>query len=133
MSDAADQLDSGERTGPPHYIVGIDLGTTNCAAAYVDTLAEDWKVETFLIPQLVAPSTIEARDTLPSFHYQKSADEFGPDALRLPWSKSEEATTLGVFARDHGTEVPGRLIASAKSWLCHSGVDRLADLLPWHG
>ena len=29
--------------------------------------------------------------------------------------------------------VPGRLISSAKSWLCHSGVDRTAALLPWHG
>ena len=29
--------------------------------------------------------------------------------------------------------MPGRLIASAKSWLCHSGIDRLAELLPWHG
>ncbi len=29
--------------------------------------------------------------------------------------------------------MPGRLINSAKSWLCHSGVDRTAPLLPWHG
>jgi len=133
MSDAADELDLGEATGPPRYIVGIDLGTTNCAAAFVDTSKEDWTVETFPIPQLVAPGTVEARDTLPSFHYQKSENEFAPGALNLPWSKGDEATAVGVFARDHGTEVPGRLIASAKSWLCHNGVDRLADLLPWHG
>ena len=24
------------------------------------------------------------------------------------------------------------MIASAKSWLCHAGVDRRADILPWH-
>ena len=40
---------------------------------------------------------------------------------------------MGFFARDHGALVPGRLINSAKSWLCHSGVDRTAPLLPWHG
>jgi hypothetical protein len=40
---------------------------------------------------------------------------------------------VGFFARDQGTLVPGRLINSAKSWLCHPGVDRTAPLLPWHG
>jgi molecular chaperone DnaK (HSP70) len=27
--------------------------------------------------------------------------------------------------------VPGRLVSSAKSWLCHGGVDRDAAILPW--
>src|SRR5262249_38077786 len=27
--------------------------------------------------------------------------------------------------------VPGRLVSSAKSWLCHPGVDRSAAILPW--
>ncbi|MCA1686944.1 MAG: Hsp70 family protein, partial [Planctomycetia bacterium] len=27
--------------------------------------------------------------------------------------------------------VPGHLVSSAKSWLCHPGVDREADILPW--
>jgi hypothetical protein len=40
---------------------------------------------------------------------------------------------VGVFARDHGATVPGRMIASVKSWLCHNGVDRSAAILPWHG
>jgi hypothetical protein len=40
---------------------------------------------------------------------------------------------VGAFARDEGTKTPGRLIASAKSWLSHSGVDRTAELLPWQG
>ncbi|MEZ6033482.1 MAG: Hsp70 family protein [Planctomycetaceae bacterium] len=38
-----------------------------------------------------------------------------------------------MFARDHGRTLPGRMIESAKSWLCHNGVDRRAALLPWHG
>ena len=37
------------------------------------------------------------------------------------------------MAQDEGVKSPGRLIVSAKSWLCHSGVDRAAKLLPWHG
>src|SRR5207245_1845187 len=35
------------------------------------------------------------------------------------------------LARDRGARVPGRLVASAKSWLCHAAVDRTAPILPW--
>ena len=115
------------------YVVGIDLGTTNCAVGYVDTAADAWQVHTFAVPQVVAPSVVEARETLPSFHYQQAQSEFSAGALRLPWNAEEPDYAVGVFARDQGSIVPGRLIASAKSWLCHSGVDRLAELLPWHG
>jgi molecular chaperone DnaK (HSP70) len=133
MSNAEDQLETGEASAPARYVVGIDLGTTNCAAAFVDTAEEKWKVSTFSIPQHVAPGTVESLDTLPSFHYQRSEGEFSAGSLKLPWSRGDESTVIGAFARDHGGHVPGRLIASAKSWLCHNGVDRLADLLPWHG
>lgn len=118
---------------PSRFVVGIDLGTTNSAVAYVDTAVEHWEIRTFVIPQLVAPGLIESRETLPSFHYQRAEGEFPADALRLSWHESEPAFTVGTFARDHGAVVPGRLIASAKSWLSHAGVDRLAELLPWHG
>lgn len=118
---------------PSRFVVGIDLGTTNSAVAYVDTAEEAWRVQVFAVPQLVAPVTVEARDTLPSFHYQPAAGELQANALRLPWSSQEPKHAVGCLARDQGTLVPGRLIASAKSWLSHSGVDRLADLLPWHG
>src|SRR5207247_683831 len=30
-----------------------------------------------------------------------------------------------------GARVPGRLVASSKSWLCHAAVDRTAAILPW--
>ena len=115
------------------YVVGIDLGTTNSAMTCVDTLAKPWRLETFAVPQVVAPGQVEARETLPSFHYQPAGGELAAGALRLPWNKEEPPAVVGFFARDHGALVPGRLIASAKSWLCHSGVDRTADLLPWHG
>ena len=142
----------------PRYVVGIDLGTTNSAVSYVDTAESPWRVRTFAVPQLVAPGVVEAREILPSFLYQPAKGEFGAGALGLPWARGEgkgargqgsgvrgqgsgkkgegrgEAEgVVGFFARDQGALVPGRLIASAKSWLCHSGVDRTADLLPWHG
>ncbi|MGO9114976.1 MAG: Hsp70 family protein [Thermoguttaceae bacterium] len=121
---------------PSRYIVGFDLGTTNSAVTYVDTTEEPWQVRVFAVPQLVAAAQVEARETLPSFHYQPGPGELPPAALRLPWAAAKSAeppSVVGFFARDHGAVVPGRLISSAKSWLCHSGVDRTAELLPWHG
>ena len=118
---------------PSRYVVGIDLGTTNSAVAYVDSQRTAWEVRTFAVPQLVAPGEVEARRILPSFHYQAAASELSKGALHLPWGKRELDYAVGVFARDHGTLAPGRLIASAKSWLCHAGVDRTAELLPWQG
>jgi molecular chaperone DnaK (HSP70) len=118
---------------PARFIVGIDLGTTNSAVAYVDTRDAQPAARIFRIPQLVAPGETEERETLPSFHYEPAQAEFDREALRLPWDAEQPAGgAVGAFARDHGANVPGRLIVSAKSWLCHSGVDRTAELLPWH-
>ncbi len=119
--------------GAPRFVVGIDLGTTNSALAFVDTGREAWRVEDFPVPQLVGPGRVEPRETLPSFHYEAAPGEFSPDALRLPWDAIAPRHAVGELARDHGAEVPGRLVASAKSWLSHAGVDRTAGLLPWHG
>ncbi len=117
--------------------MGIDLGTTNSALAYVDTETDRWAVRDFPIPQLTAANEVEARPVLPSFHYEPAKGEFPPAALKLPWSQVNENSAtdhaVGFFARDHGAAVPGRLVVSAKSWLSHSGVDRTAPLLPWHG
>lgn len=118
---------------PPRFIVGIDLGTTNSAVGFIDTAAEEWRVQTLAVPQFVDAGQVEALETLPSFHYQPTAAEALDGSLRLPWQKHAADHVVGVFARDQGGRVPGRLIASAKSWLCHSGVDRTAELLPWHG
>ena len=117
----------------PRFVIGIDLGTTNCSVAYVDTDEKKWAVRDLAIPQMVAAATVEARETLPSFHYEAAAAEFPAGALRLPWNQDDPRIAVGVFARDHGAAVPGRLVVSAKSWLCHPGVDRTAGLLPWHG
>ena len=122
---------------PARFVVGIDLGTTNSALAFVDTVAGPAApVQTLRVPQLVAPGEVEARDTLPSFHYEPSSGQLGADALRLPWNVPGEVPApfvVGVLARDRGADQPGRLVVSAKSWLSHTGVDRTADLLPWHG
>jgi molecular chaperone DnaK (HSP70) len=117
---------------PSRYVVGIDLGTTNSAVCFVDTEQPAWQVKVFSIPQLVAPGQIEARDTLPSFHYQPPADEAAKGPLKLPWSEGNPNAAGGFYARDFGGNVSGRLITSAKSWLCHSGVNRTAPILPWH-
>ncbi|MFN0022006.1 MAG: Hsp70 family protein [Pirellulaceae bacterium] len=124
------------------YVVGIDLGTTNSAVCYVDTSEKPWRVQVLSIPQLVAPGQVEKRDTLPSFHYQPTAEEVAAGGTKLPWPNKEEKTkgklaacptgAVGFYARDFGGQISGRMIASAKSWLCHSGVNRTSDILPWH-
>ncbi len=124
---------SAEIPQPSRFIVGVDLGTTNSAVGYVDTSREPWRVQTFRIPQLVDVGQVEALDTLPSFHYQPVADQATAAGLRLPWCREAPTHAVGAFAREQGSRAPTRLIASAKSWLCHSGVDRTADLLPWQG
>ncbi|MCI0536634.1 MAG: Hsp70 family protein, partial [Verrucomicrobiales bacterium] len=113
------------------FVVGIDLGTTNSAVAYMDSHERAARVRVFPVAQWVAPGEIEAREILPSFHYTPAQGEF--TTVRLPWETSDSKYIVGILARDHGASVPGRLIVSAKSWLSHSGVDRTANLLPWHG
>lgn len=115
------------------FVVGIDLGTTNCAVAYVDTQGASKRVQTFRIDQMIDANTTAASDTLPSFHYQLMESEVtGIDRKHL-FSSNNTASIVGVMARQRGADLPGRSIASAKSWLCHKMVDRESDLLPWGG
>lgn len=110
------------------FVVGIDLGTTNAAVAFIDTNKSRPKVETFRVEQWVDFDTREARELLPSFYYQPTSDE-----LRALSTNGEVEPVVGCLARDRGLQLPGRQIASAKSWLCHDGVDREAPILPWQG
>jgi molecular chaperone DnaK (HSP70) len=115
------------------FVIGIDLGTTNSAVAYLDLRTEQAglpPVQVFAIPQLVGAGRVESRPLLPSFVYLPGPFELSPGALALPWD-SERAFAVGEFARQQGSLVPGRLVGSAKSWLCHPGVDRRAAMLPW--
>lgn len=114
----------------PRFVVGIDLGTTNCAIAAVDTGAGDAaKPVVEPIPQVVAPGAVEARPLLPSFLYLPGPGEQPAGALKLPWGDRDYC--VGEFARAFGSQVPTRLVVSAKSWLCHAGVDRKANILPF--
>src|SRR5262245_37147089 len=120
-----------KKTSSTRFVVGIDLGTTNSAVAFVDTEAEAPAIEMLRLPQVVAPGVIEPRPTLPSFLYLPSPAELKPAAIALPWSTEAADAVVGEFARNHGWQVPTRLVSSAKSWLCHPGVDRTSPCLPW--
>ena len=114
------------------YSIGIDLGTTHCALAYVDITASDGETTShgvLDIPQLTDPGTVGQAPLLPSFLYLPHADELAPGDLTLPWS-GEQDYAVGEFARSRGALTPIRLVSSAKSWLCHPGVDRRAPILP---
>ncbi len=115
------------------YVVGIDLGTTNSALAYVDTgvgSEEDAVLVPLSIPQVVQPGAVEDRPLLPSFLYLPGPNELPAGSLKLPWAP-ERDFAVGEFARNFGSQVPTRLVSSAKSWLSHPGIDRRSQVLPW--
>ncbi|SPK72311.1 putative heat-shock chaperone Hsp70/DnaK [Cupriavidus taiwanensis] len=114
------------------YAIGIDLGTTHSAVSYVDLAASDGeKTSQRVLPitQLTAPGAVEDLDLLPSFLYLPHASELAPGDLNLPWSAARDFA-VGEMARSRGAGTPIRLVSSAKSWLCHPGVDRRAAILP---
>jgi hypothetical protein len=108
------------------YVVGIDLGTTHCAMAFAELTAEGAKPDVLSIPQLVAQGSVEARPLLPSFLYLAAESE---GAQALPWD-AERRFAVGEYARARGVDAPLRLVSSAKSWLCHPGIDRRTGVLP---
>ena len=114
------------------FVVGIDLGTTNSALAYVDTTqpAESARVEIAHIPQLVSAGEVTARPLLPSFMYLPGSMDFPEGSTALPWDASP-ASVVGELARRRGAENALRLVASAKSWLSHAGANRTSPILPW--
>lgn len=116
------------------FLVGIDLGTTNSALAYIDTSERPRVLRDFPMPQLLGPGDVAPRPTLPSLHHHVGEHELPAGATRLPWTPAGAANpdfVVGELARTQSQAVPGRVIASAKSWLCHPRVDRLQDILPW--
>ena len=116
----------------PRFAIGIDLGTTHSALAFTDLAASDGEktVHGVLeVPQLTAPGAVEGQSLLPSFLYLPHAAEIAPGDLDLPWIGGQDYV-VGQLARQLGATTPIRLVASAKSWLCHPGVDRRAAILP---
>jgi len=116
----------------PRYAVGIDLGTTNSVVSYLELDQCDGEhapLQVMPIAQLVAPGSVDDKNQLPSFLYQAHEAELAAGDLALPWNQQPEAIT-GELARVLGSKTPIRLVASAKSWLCHSGVDCRTAILP---
>src|SRR5580698_1203242 len=97
--------------------IGIDLGTTNSALAFVEQVAGELpdypEIKVLEIPQFVAPGQTEPRRTLPSFLFLG------------------DQTYVGAYAREQGALVPTKSVHSAKSWLSNPEVDRTAKILPW--
>jgi len=116
---------------PATFSIGIDLGTTNSVLAFAPLGGEQPTVEVLPIPQLVAAGTVESLDTLPSFLYLASEHEATAGALDLPWAEGHRFA-VGEMARRQSAEVPDRTVGGAKSWLCHSRVDRHQRILPWN-
>jgi hypothetical protein len=113
------------------YVVGIDLGTTNSAVAYADLVVAKRQglraVKPFPIAQLTGQSVTESRPLLPSAIFVPTdTDRAG---IALPFDPNAR-DAVGQYAREIGAKVPGRLVVSAKSWLCHAAVDRRSAILP---
>jgi molecular chaperone DnaK (HSP70) len=113
----------------PRYAVGIDLGTTNSVLGYLSLKGTRPPIDLLSIPQLVGVGSVHEQTLLPSFLYF-AGPELPKGSTRLPWTDSRDFI-VGEFARVQGLQVPIRLVSSAKSWLCHSGVDRRGPVLPW--
>lgn len=123
------------------FVVGIDLGTSNSALAYAD-IEETRRtgrpaIHELPVPQLVAPGDVQTRPLLPSARYEPARFELPEGADTLPWPPEPVAgdrarPIIGEAARRLGSKTSVRLVESAKSWLCHGGVNRTAAILPWH-
>lgn len=117
----------------PKYIIGIDLGTTHSVLAYTEAQfgdEQELRIHVFPVPQIVSPGEIKTQSLLPSFLFLPGPHDVPAGSLALPWNSDAESV-VGEFARKRGAEIPNRLVSSAKSWLCHSGIDRSQPILPW--
>ncbi len=97
--------------------VGIDLGTTNSALAYIDQQeaadADFPPIHVLPIEQEIDANRTGELRTLPSFLYLS------------------DPPVVGAYAREQGALVPTKAVHSAKSWLSNSEADRTAKILPW--
>ncbi len=133
QSNSTPLASGAEAIGDRRFIIGIDLGTTNSAVSFLDLAKSEGdrkSIQVFKVPQLTAPGEFRRLPVLPSFLYIPGDYDIDPQATRPPWPTPED-TFAGTLARDHGAQVPVRLVSSAKSWLCHGSVDRDARILPW--
>src|SRR5215831_20367113 len=97
------------------YLVGIDLGTSNCAVAIVEpSSGADAPVADFPVTQVRRLGDAGPNPLLPSATYIKGEHELPAEAIALPWDP-DPSVVVGEFARAQGARVPGRLVISAKS------------------
>ena len=115
----------------PRFSVGIDFGTTHCVLSYADLtkIEDEFTQQVMAIPQLTSPGAVEDKEQLPSFLYQAHEAELAEGSAALPWTAKPDYL-VGEIARNLGSKTPIRLVASAKSWLCHAGVDCKSPILP---
>lgn len=100
-------------------VIGIDLGTSNTVVA----VAERTTARVVPLDQYTDVGETRALPQLPSVLYHALPEE--------SFVGSDASWVVGAHARKRSAEVPERVITSAKSWLCHPGVDRTAAILPW--
>ena len=117
----------------PRYLIGIDLGTTNTVLAYLDAGAPGYQPQVLPVLQWDSPVSTVARQTLPSFNYLTTSLDrqsgFHAESTGFPVLPGDWVP--GIYARNRMADTPSRVIHSAKSWLCHGGIDRTAAMLPW--
>ena len=140
-SDSADSSETDIKEASPQdsaplaarrFSVGIDLGTTHCVLSYADITDIDdleFSQQVMAIPQLTSPGVVEDSFQLPSFLYQAHEAELAEGSTALPWNQKPDYL-VGEIARNLGSKTPIRLVSSAKSWLCHAGVDCKSPILP---
>jgi molecular chaperone DnaK (HSP70) len=67
------------------FIVGIDLGTTNCAVASIDpSQGANAPIVDFPVKQLQRPGEFQAQPLLPSFLYIPGEHELPLGSTRMP-------------------------------------------------
>lgn len=116
------------------YALGIDLGTSNSAVAYLPLgkdAPEGKQAEVLAVAQLTAANARGELSVLPSATYLTHPDEFGSGLPTFPWDHAGIPAVRGQFAREHGAMIPDRLVTSAKSWLSNAHVDPRSHVLPW--
>ena len=118
-----------EATDASRYVVGIDLGTTNSALAWIDFEEPTLGISMLPIPQLVAPGSVESPTSLPSCLYIPRAGEDEGTNLQAPWGPTPPGA-VGTFAFRRLGSNPDQVVHSAKSWLCHNATFPDGRLLP---
>lgn len=109
------------------FVIGIDLGTTQCALSYIGLTEKKPVIKVLPVKQHVENGQIEELSTLLSAIY---IDEQQNPAPEGNWSHKSKYV-LGVRAQELGKKIPSRYVHSSKSWLCHPKAVGTSPILPW--